>query len=253
MASASLRPGPQVGVEHAVAGARPGHGTRRGPVGVDLERGGDRGQLVRPERPVGKRQQAQDPAALRASGSPRRAMTSSSNEPRQRGARQLAAGGQQLLGDERKAAGSFGDEEEQAGRRPFALDRPRSGRPARRDRAAAASGDPAHAARPRSTRGRRSTGRRGRRRRADASPMIASRCSRAIRARNVISARVAASARCRSSMTSTTGCCSPIRPSSPRIALEGPCLATFRGGRPAAVDRDADRRRAAARDRAAAG
>ena len=47
-------------------------------------------------------------------------------------------------------------------------------------------------------------------------PMIASRCSRAIRARNVISARVAASARCRSSMTSTTGCCSPSRPSSPR-------------------------------------
>ena len=56
--------GPQVGVEHALAGSRPCHGAWRGPVGVDLERGGDSGQLIRSERPVGKRQQAQDPAAL---------------------------------------------------------------------------------------------------------------------------------------------------------------------------------------------
>ena len=48
-------------------------------------------------------------------------------------------------------------------------------------------------------------------------PMIARRCSREIRARNVISARVAESAWCRSSMTRTTGCCSPSRPSRPRI------------------------------------
>ena len=40
----------------------------------------------------------------------------------QRGARQFAAGGEELLGDERQAAGPFGDEEQQAGRRAFALD-----------------------------------------------------------------------------------------------------------------------------------
>ncbi len=112
---------PQVGVEHAIALARSGHRAWRGAGRVDLERGGDRRQLGLPERTVGQRQQAQDPAAFL--GADREAGDDQLVErARQRGARQLAAGGQELLGDERQAAGSFGDEEQQAGRRPFALD-----------------------------------------------------------------------------------------------------------------------------------
>ena len=76
-------------------------------------------------------------------------------------------------------------------------------------------------------------------------PTIVSRWSREIRARNVTSARVAASARWRSSRTSTTGCRSPSRPSRPRIALEGPRLAPFgtRSGRPRRSGRRAPSRR----------
>ncbi len=73
------------------------------------------------ERTVGQRQQAQDPAAFL--GADREAGDDQLIERAgQRRARQFAAGGQQLLGDERQAAGPFGDEEQQAGRRPFALD-----------------------------------------------------------------------------------------------------------------------------------
>ena len=113
---------PQVGVEHAIALARSGHRAWRGAGRVDLERGGDRRQLGRP--PSGRSasdNQAQDPAAFL--GADREAGDDQLVERAgQRGARQLAAGGEQLLGDERQAAGPFGDEEQQAGRRPFALD-----------------------------------------------------------------------------------------------------------------------------------
>ena len=114
--------GPQVGVERRRRRAR-GPVTERGggPVGVDLERRGDRRQLVRAQRPVGQRQQAQDAAALRRAD--REAGDDQLVEGAgQRRARQLAARGQELLGDQRQAARSFGDEEQQAGRRPFALD-----------------------------------------------------------------------------------------------------------------------------------
>ena len=103
-ASASLPAGPQVGVERR---RRPS----RGPV---TERGAERvvstsnaaataASWSAAERAVGQRQQAQDPAAfLRAD---RQAGDDQLVERAgQRGARQLAAGGEQLLGDERQAA-----------------------------------------------------------------------------------------------------------------------------------------------------
>ena len=113
---------PQVGVEDAVAVARSGHRARRGAGRVDLERGRDRRQLVRARaggRPATSRRRTRRHSCERIGEAGDDQLIERAG---QRGARQFAAGGQQFLGDERQAAGPFGDEEQQAGRRPFALD-----------------------------------------------------------------------------------------------------------------------------------
>ena len=79
------------------------------------------GQLLRVERPPGQRQQPQHPPAL-ARADRQAGDDQLVERAGQRRGRQLAAGGQQLLGHERAAAGSLGDEQQQARRRPFALD-----------------------------------------------------------------------------------------------------------------------------------
>ena len=195
----------------------------RGPV---TERGADRSvstsnaaataaSCAASERPVGERQQAQRPGGIRASGSPGRAMTSSSNEPVS-----------DALGSSRRAASSSSAT---------------SGRPP--DRSATRSSRLADARSPsmpsiRAASSSRSSGgsvrRSGGRGPATIAPevgrprVVAPDDVRLVRAddrqplfardpgQERDSARVAASARCRSSMTSTTGCCSPSRPSSPR-------------------------------------
>ncbi len=228
-ASASSQAGPQVGVECAGAGPRAGHRTRHGPVGVGLEGRGDGGELLAGERPLGQRHEAQRPAGIRRDRIASRAMISSSNEPLSDADGELAAGRQQLLGDERQAARALGDEQQQAGRGALALDALDQGRQLvaveRRQE------DPfgGRAGRSRWRRGRPSTDRRARPCRAGACPTMARRWSREIRARNVTKARVAASARWRSSRTSTTGRRSPSRPSRPRMPFERPRLASFRG------------------------
>ena len=113
--------GPQVGIEDPRALARPGHRARRGPVGVQVEGGRDRGQLFHRQRTVGQRHQAQDPPALlRADGQARDHELI--ERAGQRRARQLASGREQLLGDERQAARALGHQEQQARRGPFAFD-----------------------------------------------------------------------------------------------------------------------------------
>ena len=84
-------------------------------------------------------------------------------------------------------------------------------------------------------------------------PTIASRWSRAIRARNVIKrpGRGVGAVQVLEDEHDRTPLAQP--PEQPEDALEGPRLATFRGGRPAAVDRDADRRQARREIGAAAG
>ena len=111
----------EVRVEHAAAATRGAGRARGGPAVSDLEVGGDRGELLRVERPARRREQPQDPPALeRADGQAAHDQLVERAGERRR--RQLAAGGQQLLGHERAAAGSLGDEEQQAGRGALALD-----------------------------------------------------------------------------------------------------------------------------------
>jgi hypothetical protein len=116
-----VQAGVQVGVERPGAGARTGHGARRGPLGAGLERGRDRRELPSGQWSFGEREQPHDPAAL----------ARSDRKPRdhellerlgERCVGQLPPGGQECLRDERQPAGSLGDEEQQAGRRAFAFD-----------------------------------------------------------------------------------------------------------------------------------
>ena len=121
LASASLRPA------HRSASSTPS--PSRGPV---TERGADR--VVSTSNAAATAASWSSPSGRSASDSRRRTRRHSwerigeSGDDQlveragQRGARQFAAGGEELLGDERQAAGPFGDEEQQAGRRPFALD-----------------------------------------------------------------------------------------------------------------------------------
>ena len=69
----------------------------------------------------GRGEEAQDPAALERADA-EAADDQLVERAGQRRGRQLAAGGQQLLGHERAAAGSLGDEQQQAGRGALALD-----------------------------------------------------------------------------------------------------------------------------------
>ena len=113
--------GPQVGIERAGTGSRAADRARRGSAGVDLEGGGHGRQLVRRQRPLGQRDEPQDaPAFLRPDREP--GDDEVVERPGQRCAGELPPGGEQLLGHERRAARSFGHQQEQAGRRPLALD-----------------------------------------------------------------------------------------------------------------------------------
>ena len=117
-----LRPaGPQVGIEAAGTGPRAGHGARRRAVALGVEGHRDARQLLGRERALGQRHQPQDPPALaRADRQPGDDQVVERPAERRRG--QLPASGEQLLGHERQAARPLGDEQQQAGRRPFLLD-----------------------------------------------------------------------------------------------------------------------------------
>ena len=111
----------QVGLEDAAAAPRGAARARRRSIRTALEgrRGGR--QLVDPERLAGRGQESQDAPALR------RALGQAGHRQLleragQRRAGQLAAGGQELLGDERIAARPLGHEEQDRGRRTLALD-----------------------------------------------------------------------------------------------------------------------------------
>ncbi len=117
-------PGRQVRVEVGAAASRRGRGTGREspPLIVErLERLRDRRQPGRRQRPAGRREQPQGAPAFR---SPQREAGDYEvvEGAGQRAARELAAGGDQLLRDERTAAGPLGHENEHAGRGTFALD-----------------------------------------------------------------------------------------------------------------------------------
>ena len=113
--------GPQVRIEDAVAAARPGRRPRRQAVDEPLERRRDRRELAAIQGPARGRQEPQDAAALR--GATGEAGEDELVERRAEGqAGQLPASGEDLLGDQRVAAGSLGDEQEGRGRRPLALD-----------------------------------------------------------------------------------------------------------------------------------
>ena len=113
--------GPQVRVEHAVAAARPRRRSRRQALDEPLERRRDRGELAAVERPAGRREEPEDAPALR--GAAGEAREDELFERRAEGqAGQLAAGGEDLLGDQRVAAGALGDEEQGRGGRALALD-----------------------------------------------------------------------------------------------------------------------------------
>ena len=113
--------GPQVRVEDAVAAARPRRRPRRQALDELLERRRDGRQLAPVERPAGRREQPQDAPALRgAAGEPGEDELVERGAERQAG--QLAPRGEDLLGDQRVAAGPLGDEQQGRGRRALALD-----------------------------------------------------------------------------------------------------------------------------------
>ena len=206
----------QVRVEDAVTRARAAHRARRRPVRAELVGGGQGRQLQRDPGAARRARSAGRRAGIRPSGSP-------SGRPRGRRTSRSASCSAAPVGPPgappRRAAGHPTVRPRGAAGWPRRARPgcPRSARPARRDRAAG---------------GRAGSGGRGldviaARSASHGSsrpttsgwnvPTIASRWSREIRARNVTSARVAASARWRSSMTSRTGLCSPRRPSTPRM------------------------------------
>ena len=113
--------GPHVGVQDAVAMAWAAGGSGRRAVGLGLVRLGDVRELLRGERQPGRRHQPQDAAAL---GRARLDAGDDQGVKRvaQRRAGQLAAGGEQFLGDEREATRPFHDQQQETGRRSFALD-----------------------------------------------------------------------------------------------------------------------------------
>ena len=96
---------------------------RGGPlVASDLERLGDGGDRGPRQRPTGRGQQAQHAPGLgRADGHPGEDQVL--ERGRQRDRRQLAPGGQELLGHERAATRPFDDDDQHAGRRRLPLDR----------------------------------------------------------------------------------------------------------------------------------
>ena len=113
--------GQQVGAHDAVAMTRTAGGPWRGPGRFGLERRRRARDLGRAERPSGTGDQAQDPPALeRTRGEPGHHEVL--ERAGQRCVGQLVTGGQQLLGDERHAARTFGDQEEEAGRGALAFD-----------------------------------------------------------------------------------------------------------------------------------
>ena len=113
--------GPQVRVEDAVAPARPRRRPRRQAIDEPLERRRDGRELAPIERPTGRCQEPQDAPALR--GAQGQARVDELFERRAEGqAGQLPARGEDLLRDERVAAGPLGHEEEGRGGRALALD-----------------------------------------------------------------------------------------------------------------------------------
>ena len=208
--------GPDVRVQDPIAVSRSTRGPRRWPIRFGLERLGDIGELLSGQRQTGRRHEAKDAPALgRADRQARDDEVV--QRPVERGARELATDRQQFLGQQRQAARSFDDEEQQAGRRPFALDaldqrrevvpvQWRQGEPFER---AGSRRDRRQVVRPRVV-ARHDV----RLVRGDDRESLVARD----RDRKRTSARVAASARCRSSSTRATGRRSPSRPSMPRMA-----------------------------------
>ena len=90
------------------------------------------------ERSAGRRDEAQDaPALERPDREPAHHQLVERAGERRR--RQLTPGGEQLLGHQRDAAGSLGDQEQEAGRRPFAFDPSMSDASSSRSRSGSAS------------------------------------------------------------------------------------------------------------------
>ena len=219
--------GAEVRVEHAVAASRAGRRARRQALDEPLEGRRDGRQLATVQRPAGRGEEPQDaPALRRAAGQAREDQLVERRAERQAG--QLAAGGEDLLGDQRVAAGALGDEQQRRGGRALALDlgdelgevEPVERAELQLGRRVRGAGDRGElrlervAARD-AGRGRRS----GRRH---------TRAGRATRARNVARLRVPASAWWRSSRTSRIGWRSPARSSRPWIA--SPIQALRRSG-----------------------
>ena len=112
---------PQVCVEQTLAAPRPRGRPRRHAIDELLERRRDGGQLRAIEGPAGGRKQAEHAPALGIT-----AREPGDDELVQRGAErqpgQLPPRSEDLLGDQRVAAGSLRDQEECGGRGPLALD-----------------------------------------------------------------------------------------------------------------------------------
>jgi hypothetical protein len=115
--------GREVCVDRAVAAAGQRCGARRGPmIGRPLVGRGDVGQLGHRERPRRRSKEPEHPPALRGA-EPEPGDHEVLEADRQRRARELAAGGQHLLRDERDPAAPLGDEDEGRAGGPLALDR----------------------------------------------------------------------------------------------------------------------------------
>jgi hypothetical protein len=114
-------PGAEVGVEDAVASAGLRGRSRGQPLDQLLERRADQGKGAAVQGPAGGGEEAQDAAALgRAAGDPGEDQLLERRAEREAG--QLAPRGEDLLRDERVAAGPLRDEEERRRRGSLALD-----------------------------------------------------------------------------------------------------------------------------------
>ena len=119
---ASSSPAARSGSRPAVAAPGPAGGARRQAVRGRLEGGGDVGELVAGDGPSGEREQPQEAPAFGA------AAGQAGDHEIVEGAGQarvgdLAAGREQLLGDERQAARPVGHEDEGGARRALPFDR----------------------------------------------------------------------------------------------------------------------------------